>query len=91
MPRPPPLVLPIPEPLALLHATALFVIQVLLAQHPELLAPPEDAGSSQPPHRSPAYLLLDAVRELQYALEVYRSCLTTLPAADTALDDDIPF
>ena len=83
--------LPIPEPLALLHATALFVIQVLLAQHPELLAPPEDAGSSQPPHRSPAYLLLDAVRELHYALEVYRSCLTTLPAADTALDDDIPF
>jgi hypothetical protein len=91
MPHPSPLVLPIPEPLALLHATALFVIQVLLAQHPELLAPPEEVGPSRPPHRSPAYLLLDAVRELQYALEVYRSCLTTLPVGDITGDDDIPF
>lgn len=91
MPHPPSLVLPIPEPLALLHATALFVIQVLLAQHPELLAPPEDVGPSRPPPLRHAHLLLDAVRDLQYALEVYRSCLPPLPAGDVALDDDLPF
>lgn len=91
MPRAPHLLLPIPEPLALLHATALFVIQVLLAQHPELLAPPEDFAPSAALPLRHAHLLLNAVRDLQYALEVYRSCLTTPPAGDVDLDDDIPF
>ena len=33
--------LPVPEPLVLLDATLLFLIQVLIAQQPELLAEPE--------------------------------------------------
>jgi len=33
----PSLTLPLADPLALIDATALFVIQVLIAQHPELL------------------------------------------------------
>ncbi len=87
--------LPLPDPLALLDATALFVIQVLLAQHPELLAAPEEPP---PPSLRPlrhAHLLFGAVRDLQYAIEVYRSCLPD-PAGgddhhDGAHDDDIPF
>lgn len=81
--------LPIPEPLALIDATVLFVIQLLLAQHPELLAAPDEPLSS---HRRPishAYLLLNAARELHYALEVYRAYLPD--AADHAPDDHIPF
>jgi hypothetical protein len=77
--------LPLPEPLALIDATVLFVIQLLLAQHPELLAAPDEPHAS---HRRPiahAYLLLNAARELHYALEVYRAYL---PRPD---DDDIPF
>ena len=36
----------VPEPLALIDATLLFTVQVLLARHPELLLPPE--GSTPP-------------------------------------------
>jgi len=81
--------LPVPEPLALIDATVLFVIQILLAQHPELLAAPDEPTSS---HRRPishAYLLLNAARELHYALEVYRAYLPA--ASDPPTDDDIPF
>ena len=84
MTRMPEIALPLPDPLALLDATALFVIQVLLAQHPELLAAPE-LPSSPPRLPGHASLLLDAVRDLQYAIEVYRSCLPHLTG------DDIPF
>jgi hypothetical protein len=85
MSRMPELTLPLPDPLALLDATALFVIQVLIAQHPELLAVPEEPRPS--PSRPPGHasLLLDAVRDLQYAIEVYRSCIPDLAG------DDIPF
>lgn len=90
MPLVPDITLPLPDPLALLNATALFVIQVLLAQHPDLLAAPEDDATSHPRALVHVSLLLDAVRDLQYAIEVYRSCLP-----DAAIggdhDDDIPF
>lgn len=81
--------LPVPEPLALIDATVLFIIQILLAQHPELLAAPDEPPSS---HRRPishAYLLLNATRELHYALEVYRAYLPH--PADPPTDNDIPF
>lgn len=88
----PSLTLPLADPLALIDATALFVIQVLIARHPELLA-----GTEEPPRPtlrplSHVDLLFTAVRELQFAIEVYRVCLPT-PAgpADHDLDDDIPF
>jgi hypothetical protein len=84
----PDVTLPLPDPLALLDATALFVIQLLIARHPELLAGPDEPTSRTPlGHVS---LLLDAVRELQYALEVYRACLPVVPLGDDP-DHDIPF
>jgi hypothetical protein len=67
--------IPVPEPLALLDATLLFLIQVLIAQHPDLLAAPED-GTQPPayPLRAARHVLL-AVREVHYALDSYRAML----------------
>jgi len=88
----PSLTLPLADPLAFIDATALFVIQVLIAQHPELLV---EAGEPSRPTLRPlshVHLLFTAVRELQFAIEVYRTCLPE-PAGlgDRDLDDDIPF
>ena len=81
--------LPLLDPLAFLDATALFVLQLLLAQHPELLEDPEQPSPSFRP-LTHAQLLFTAVRELQYALEVYRACLPAhSPLASP--DDDFPF
>ena len=88
--------LPVPEPLTLLDATLLFLIQVLLAQHPDLLAPPEEAHTRRPatPLRA-AQHILNAVREVHYALDNYRAVLPAAPGhtTDTSTDgdDDIPF
>lgn len=85
--------LPVPEPLALLDATLLFVIQVLIAQHPALLAPPEEPAPRTPGLRA-ARRIFEAVRELHAALDTYRAFL---PAdhprlqGDEPLGDDIPF
>jgi len=81
--------LPLPDPLALLDATSLFAIQLLLAQHPELLAVHEEGPASFLRPVSHAHLLFTAVRELQYAIEVYRACMPT--ALGPAADDDFPF
>ena len=90
LPAPPPSPL-LPDPIALLDATALFVIQVLLAHYPELLDAHEDVSAFHPRPLQHARLLFTSVRELQYAIEVYRACLPqTLADADTAIDD-IPF
>lgn len=91
MPRVPDLTLPLPDPLALLQATTLFVLQVLLAQHPELLAAPEESSTPPPCALGHASLLLHAVRELHYAIEVYRSCLPDPAGGDGEHDDPIPF
>jgi len=85
--------LPIPEPLALLDATLLFVIQVLLAQHPDLLAPPEEPAPSTPGLRA-ARRIFDAVRELHTALDAYRAFRPDEPPralGDELANDDIPF
>jgi hypothetical protein len=73
MSRAPSLSIPLPEPLALLDATLLFIIQVLLSRHPELFPPlePEPSPVSQTRLR-PQHRVLDAVRELQVALDHYR-------------------
>jgi hypothetical protein len=91
--RTPTVALPIPEPIALLDATLLFVIQVLIAQHPDLLAPPE-----QPAPRTPglcaARRIFDAVRDLHGALDSYRTFLDdthALALGHERPDDDIPF
>ena len=93
MPRTATVTLPIPEPLALLDATLLFLIQVLLAQHPDLLAPPEEPAPRTPGVRS-ARRIFETVRELHAALDSYRAFL---PAdhphslGDERSSDDIPF
>jgi len=84
--------LPVPEPLALLDATLLFVIQVLIAQHPALLAPPEENDDAHHPLRAARHILL-AVREVHYALDSYRAILPDKPGfmAGDGAEDDFPF
>ena len=84
--------LPIAELLPLLEAALLFVIQLLIAQHPDLLTPPDEAttGRPAPPLRA-AHRLLDAVRELNLALDTYRDILPTMSGSASPIDDDFPF
>jgi hypothetical protein len=88
--RTPEVSLPIPEPLELIDATLLFLIQVLLAKHPDLLRPPDEAPHQRPPPGiRAARHILDAVREVHHALESYRDFLPdTIAPGDP---DDIPF
>ena len=88
--RAPEVSLPIPEPLELLDATLLFLIQVLLAKHPDLLRLPDEAPDQRPaPGVRAARRILDAVREVHHALESYRAFLPdTISVGDA---DDIPF
>jgi len=93
MPRTANVTLPTPEPLALLDATLLFLIQVLIAQHPALLAPPEQPAPPNPGLRA-ARRIFEAVRELHAALDHYRAFLPAdHPQAlgDEPSGDDIPF
>jgi hypothetical protein len=93
MPRITNVTLPIPEPLVLLDATLLFLIQVLIAQHPDLLAPAEEPAPHKPGLRS-ARRIFEAVRELHAALDGYRAFLPAdHPQAlgDERPGDDIPF
>ena len=90
--------LPIPEPLALLDATLLFIIQVLIARHPDLLAPPETPVPHPAPGLRAARRILDAVREVHHVLEIYGVVLPDAPApslgehlAENDHQDDIPF
>lgn len=82
--------LPVAEPLALIDATLLFVLQVLLAKHPDLLAPAALSELRPSPAPRAARHLFDAVRELHHALETYRSSLPDAPPLSPG-DDDIPF
>jgi hypothetical protein len=81
--------LPVLEPLALIDATLLFAVQVLIAQHPDLLAPPEVPALRLAPGLRAAQHLLDAIRELHHAVESYRGFLPT--EAELRTSDDIPF
>jgi len=84
--------LPVPEPLALLDATLLFLIQVLLAEHPDLLAPPEEAATLRPaPPLRAARHLFEVVRDLHDALGSYRAALPDAPGSLSGAEDDIPF
>jgi hypothetical protein len=68
----------VPEPLALIDATLLFTVQVLLARHPELLLPPEVPVLHPPPGLRAARRLLNGIRDLHGAIDAYRDLL---PAA----------
>lgn len=93
MVRTPTVALPIPEPIALLEATLLLVIQVLITQHPDLLAPPEEPAP-RTPGLSAARRIFEAVRELHVALDTYRVFLPDthpLALSDDHANDDFPF
>jgi hypothetical protein len=86
--------LPVPEPLALLEATLLFAVQLLVAHNPDLLALPDDPPTPTPtPRLRAAHHIVDAIREVQYALDRYRASLANETARTPAGDanDDIPF
>jgi hypothetical protein len=84
--------IPIPELVALLEASLLFSIQMLVRRHPDLLAPPEEAGTIRPAlPLFGARRILAAVRDLNDALDTYRDILHNLPAEEHGADDDIPF
>jgi hypothetical protein len=91
MPRYPQVLLPVSEPIALIDATLLFLIQVLLAKHPELYPTHEtDPEPPPPPGGRAARRILDAIREAHHAIEIYNTALsdTLSPGGAT---DDIPF
>jgi hypothetical protein len=79
--------LPTPEPLALIDATFVLAVQVLIAQHPD--GPPEVPELSLSPGLRSARHLLDAVRVPHHAVESSRGFLPTEAALHTG--DDIPF
>jgi hypothetical protein len=66
--------------------------RVLIAQHPELLATPEEHDGAHHPLRAARHVLL-AVREVHYALDSYRAILPDAPGflAGAGADDDFPF
>ena len=93
--RAPHVPLPVPEPLALLDATLIFLIQVLIAQQPELLTQPEQVDMRRPAHPlRAARHILDAVREVHHALDTYRAILPDPPSYMSHAEndsDEIPF
>ena len=89
MPPSPKVSLPIANPITLIDATLLFLVQVLLANHPEL-AVDDDDEHRHPPTLRAARHILGAIREVHYAIETYNAFLPSpLPPRGTA-DDDIP-
>ena len=89
--RSPAVSLPVAEPLALIDATLLFLVQVLLARHPDLYAPPESGAALRPPPGTrAAHHIIDAVREVHNAIETYSAALPD-PITPSGAADDIPF
>jgi hypothetical protein len=91
MPRSTQVSLPVSEPIALIDATLLFLVQVLLAKHPELYPTHETEPQPRPPPGvRAAHHILDAIREVHHAIEIYNAALpdTLSPGGG---NDDIPF
>jgi hypothetical protein len=91
MPRSTHVSLPVSEPIALIDATLIFLVQVLLAKHPELYPTHEtEAQPRPPPGVRAAHHILDAIREVHHAIEIYNAALpdTLSPGGG---NDDIPF
>ncbi|WP_437596891.1 hypothetical protein WMF28_30370 [Sorangium sp. So ce590] len=89
--RSPAVSLPVAEPLALIDATLLFLVQVLLARHPELYAPPESGTEPRPPPGTrAAHHIIDAIREVHNAIEIYSAALPDTMSPGGAADDEIP-
>ena len=85
----------LPDPLALIDATLTFTVQLLIAQHPELLLPPEVPLLRPPAGLCAARHLLAAIKELHYVLETYQALAIDNDACPTGIGpvgaDDFPF
>jgi hypothetical protein len=80
------------DPLAFIDAALLFLVQILRATHPELVATDDGDDDPQPPPPiRAARAILDAIRELHYAIEAYTVYLPSSPRNQQAANDDIPF
>ena len=90
MPRSLHVSLPIADPLALIDATLLFLVQVLLARHPELAADGDDEPRPPPALRAARHIL-GAIREVHYAIETYNDSLPDSLTPSSSSGDDIPF
>lgn len=90
MPRAPHISLPVSDPLALIDATLLFLVQVLRAKHPELAGDDDDEPRSSPALRAARHIL-GAIREVHYAIETYNAFLPNSLTPARGADDDIPF
>ncbi|MGK3975501.1 hypothetical protein WMF38_27820 [Sorangium sp. So ce118] len=70
----------------------LFLVQVLLARHPELYAPPESGTEPRPPPGTRAtHHIINAIREVHNAIEIYSAALPDTMSPGGAADDEIPF
>jgi hypothetical protein len=83
------------DPIPLLEALLGLAIQLLIADNPDLLLPPEVPRLHPPQRLAHARLIVGLLRETHYALERYRDVAPrtqTLPARERdGLGDDIPF
>jgi hypothetical protein len=83
---------PVSEPLALIDATLLFLVQVLLAEHPDLCASPDSGTEHRPPPGTrAAHHIIDAVREVHNAIELYNATLPDTISPGGTDDEDFPF
>jgi hypothetical protein len=83
--------LPLPQPIDFIDATLRFTIQLILAQHPDLLTLPDEPHLLPPPGLRAARHILNVIRELHYALDTYRALLPDTLSPDEGITDDIPF
>jgi hypothetical protein len=90
MPCHPHVSLPVADPLALCDATLLFLVQVLLAKHPELAGDDDHEPRPPPPLRAARHIL-GAIREVHYAIETYNDFLPNSLPSGRGATDDIPF
>ncbi len=93
--HPVPVSLRLADPLALIDATLTFAVQVLIAQHPELLLPPEVPLLRPPAGLRAARHVLAAIKELHHVLETYQALAVDHGARPTSIGpagaDDFPF
>ena len=87
-----PRLLPIAEPLPLLEAALLFLIQVLLARHPDLLAadPNDDTQGARNTLSAPPTTSCSPSASCTTPSTRYRAILPTISGSGPT-DDDFPF
>jgi hypothetical protein len=89
-PTPPPLSLPHDRAVAMLETVLALAIQLIAADNPDLLLPPEVEVLRPSRRLVVAREIVALARETHFALERYRDVARPVPTYTTA-EDDIPF